>query len=116
MFFVGKVKKIIKSCVIAFFIAFFFGKRDNLGRSDDAKRRKKGDGQVSYLTHAIEIQLNVYSPGKYNLYTLPAVALICNFCDLILKRLAHTQSFFFRSSVRRNVVLYLSVLFTSTAH
>lgn len=77
---------------------------------------KKGDGQVSYLTHAIEIQLNVYSPGKYNLYTLPAVALICNFCALILKRLAHTQSFFFRSSVRRNVVLYLSVLFTSTAH
>ena len=53
----GKALTVLKLCVITFSITFFFGKRENLGRSNDAQRSKTGNslrGQKNYATPANE--------------------------------------------------------------
>ena len=48
-----KTLTVLKLCVITFFVTFFFGKRENLDRSNDAKQWKTGNSlreQKNYAT------------------------------------------------------------------
>ena len=114
---VKKRRSTVQSFCHCLLHSFFFENGKIWDGQTTLNGEKKGWPALAYLTHAIESQLNVYNI-KYNLHTLLAAALcfVCNFHTLILKRLAHTNSFFVSCSFRRNVVLYLSVSLISTVH
>jgi len=52
-------------CLHCLLFNFFFRKRENLGRSDDAKQRKKGDGLITISTKQSS-KKHLYRRESYN--------------------------------------------------